>query len=96
VAGQPLPLLDLPRLGLRSYLLRLRPAETVELGSAHEGLEVVAVAAGLVQVDLASGQPTLRQGEALMAEDDSVLAFRNVSDREALVFWVQHDEPVRR
>jgi transcriptional regulator with XRE-family HTH domain len=96
VAGQPLPLLDLPSLGLRSYLLRLRPAETVDLGSAHEGLEVVAVAAGLVQVDLASGQPTLRQGEALLAEDDSVLAFRNVSDREALVFWVQRDEMLSR
>jgi transcriptional regulator with XRE-family HTH domain len=93
--GQPLPLLDDPRLGLRVQLLRIRLGESVELGLAHDGLELVAVAEGLVQVDLATGQPTLRQGEALLAEGDRVLGCRNVSDREALVFWVLRDEAAR-
>jgi transcriptional regulator with XRE-family HTH domain len=93
--GQPLPLLDDPRLGMRVQLLRLRAGETVELGLAHDGLELVAVAMGLVQVDLATGQPTLRQGEALLAERDRVLCCRNVSDREALVFHVLRDDAAR-
>jgi transcriptional regulator with XRE-family HTH domain len=95
-AGQPLPLLDDAGLGLRAYLLHLGPGESAVLDPAHDGLELVAVAAGLVQVELATGRPALRQGEALLAEDDSVLGCRNVSDREALVFWVLRDETGRR
>jgi transcriptional regulator with XRE-family HTH domain len=94
--GQPLPLLADPRAGLRVHLLHLRAGQSAELGFVHDGLELVAVAAGLVQVDLATGQPTLRQGEALLAENDRVLCCRNVSDREALVFWVLRDETATR
>ena len=94
--GQPLPLLDDPRVGLRAFLIRLRAGESAEVDPAHDGLELLAVAAGLVQVELATGQPTLRQGEALLADDDRVVACQNVGDREALVFWVLRDESVRR
>jgi transcriptional regulator with XRE-family HTH domain len=94
-AGHPMPLLDDARLGLRVQLLRLGAGESAVLEPAHDGLELVAVATGLVQVDLASGRPTLRHGEALVAESDRVLGCRNVSDREALVFRVLRDEPAR-
>jgi transcriptional regulator with XRE-family HTH domain len=94
VDGQPLPLLDDPRLGLRVHVLRLGAGESVTLASVHDGLELVAVALGLVQVHLSRGKPTLRQGEALVAEDDRILGCRNVSDRDALVFRVLRDEPI--
>ena len=51
------------------------------------------VATGLVQVLLASGGPVLRQGEALIAGRSGVTGWRNLSDREAIVFWVLHDDP---
>jgi transcriptional regulator with XRE-family HTH domain len=90
--GLPVPLLDDPRLGLRAFVLRLRAGESAELDIAREGVELVAVGLGLVQVDLATGQPTLRQGEVLLAETDHVRECRNVGDREALVFWVLRDD----
>ena len=60
---------------------------------AHKGVELVTVATGLVQVLLASGGPVLRQGEALIADRSGVTGWRNLSDREAIVFWVLHDDP---
>ena len=51
------------------------------------------VATGLVQVLLASGGPVLRQGEALIAHQSGVSGWRNLSDREAIVFWILHDDP---
>lgn len=90
--GKPLPLLDDPQAGLRAYLLRLPPGRTAELGFTHKGIELVAVATGLVQVVLASGRPVLRQGESLLAERSGISSCRNLSDREAMVFWILRDE----
>ena len=50
------------------------------------------MAAGLVQVLLATGRPVLRQGEVLLAEGSAVRSFRNVGDRDALVFRVVRDD----
>ncbi len=91
--GRPVPLLDDPRAGLRVYLVRLVPGGAATPDFAHKGVEVVNVATGLVQVLLASGGPVLRQGEALIADRSGVTGWRNLSDREAIVFWVLHDDP---
>lgn len=91
--GRPVPLLDDPHAGLRVYLVRLSPGGTATPDFAHKGVEVVNVATGLVQVLLASGGPVLRQGEALIADRSGVSGWRNLSDREAIVFWVLHDDP---
>ena len=72
------------------------PWEVLGFWSTHwpgDDVEVVTVATGLVQVLLASGGPVLRQGEALIAERSGVSGWRNLSDREAIVFWVLHDDP---
>ncbi len=91
VIDAPVPLLDDPHLGLRAYVLRLRPGASATPGFAHKGVEVVAVAQGLVQVVLATGRPVLRQGETLVAEASGVEGWRNLSDREALAFWILRD-----
>jgi hypothetical protein len=49
---------------------------------------MVAVASGLVQVLLSSGAPVLRQGEALLVEEASIAAWRDLCDREAMLFWI--------
>jgi transcriptional regulator with XRE-family HTH domain len=89
--GVPLPLLDDPKAGLRAFVLRLGPGQSATPGLAHKGVELVAVASGLVQVLLTTGQPVLRNGEALIAQESGVAGWRNLGDREALVFWVLRD-----
>jgi transcriptional regulator with XRE-family HTH domain len=91
-SDRPAPLLDDPRTGLRAYLVRLSPGGSAEPGFSHKGVELVTVAAGLVQVLLASGSPVLRQGEALIADKSGVSGWRNLGDREALVFWILQDD----
>jgi transcriptional regulator with XRE-family HTH domain len=91
--GQPLPLLDDPQVGLRAYLVQLPGRGSLSLRSGHKGLELVAVAAGLVQVTVAAGRPVLRRGEVLLAERSGIAACRNLTDQPALLFWILRDDP---
>ena len=91
-----MPLLDDPVAGLRVYLVRLEPGGSASSDFAHKGVEMVAVAQGLVQVMLPTGRPVLRQGEALIAESSSISGWRNLTDRDALLFWILRDEASRR
>ena len=44
---------------------------------------------------LTTGQPVLRRGEALIAESSRIEGWRNLADRDALVFWVCCDDAQR-
>jgi transcriptional regulator with XRE-family HTH domain len=88
---QPIALLDDPEVGLRAYLIRIPARATVEPHLAHKGIELVAVASGLVQVLLATGRPVLRAGEALLAEDLPMTGWRNLSAGDAALFWILRD-----
>ncbi len=92
-SDRPVALLDDPRAGLRAYLVRLSPGGTAAPEFVHKGVELVTVATGLVQVQLATGRPVLRPGEALIADQSGVEGWRNLTDREAVAFWILHDEP---
>jgi transcriptional regulator with XRE-family HTH domain len=94
-AGGPHPLLDDPNAGLRAYVLRLGPGESATPGLVHKGVELVTVASGLVQVQLTTGRPVLRSGEALIAESSRIEGWRNLADRDALVFWILRDDARR-
>ena len=89
--GTPVPLLDDPEAGLRTYLVRLAPGATTTPNIAHKGSELVAVIAGLVQIHLSSGRPVLRQGEALLADRSTIRGWRNIGQRPAALFWVIRD-----
>jgi transcriptional regulator with XRE-family HTH domain len=93
--GRALPLIEDPSAGLRAYLVRLAPGSSGTAPAGHKGVELVAVASGLVQLILASGRPVLRAGETCLAERAGVQAWRNLGDEEAMLFWVVRDEPVR-
>jgi transcriptional regulator with XRE-family HTH domain len=90
-SGTPIPLLDDPEAGLRAYLVRLAPGATATPNIDHKGTELVAVIGGLVQVQLTSGRPVLRQGEALLADRSSIRGWRNIAQRPAALFWVIRD-----
>ena len=87
-----LPLLDNPEAGVRAYVVRLPPGGSGSPGILHKGVEVVAVASGLVQVVLPTGRPVLRAGETLLAERSGVASWRNLSDHEAMLFWILRDD----
>ena len=89
--GEPLPLLDDREAGLRAYLVRLPQRGTVEPHMSHKGVELVAVASGLVQVLLATGRPVLRAGEALIVEEAPIAGWRNLGVGEAALFWILRD-----
>ena len=92
---RPVSLLHDRGSGMRVYLVRLSPGGSARPEFTHKGVEVVTVASGLIQVQLATGRPVLRQGEALSAERSGVEGWRNLSDREALAFWILLDPPER-
>ena len=80
------------RTGPRAYLLRIEPEGVVESAPEPHGGGIVAVADGLVQVLLRpAGRPVLRAGDALLADESAVSGFRNLADREAVLFWLPRD-----
>lgn len=86
-------LLDDPHVGLRAQLSHLAPGQSARVNAPHDGIELVAVAVGLVQVILPTGRPVLRQGEALLVDWSGVMGWRNLGDENALLFWILRDEP---
>jgi transcriptional regulator with XRE-family HTH domain len=90
-ATLPLPLLDDPAAGLRAYLIHLPLRGSGTPHVAHKGLELVAVANGLVQVVLANGRPVLRRGEVLLVEATTIEHWRNLGLSEATLFWIIRD-----
>lgn len=89
--GDPLPLLDDREAGLRAYLLRLPRRGSAEPHVSHKGVELVAVASGLVQVLLQTGRPVLRTGEALLLDETPIAGWRNLGLGEATLFWILRD-----
>jgi len=85
-------LLDDLEVGIRARVSSLSPRQSVRVPAGHRGVELVAVAAGLVQVILPGGRPVLRRGETLLAERTGIDGWRNVGDDDAMVFWILRDE----
>ena len=86
--GRPVPLLDDNITGYRLHAVYLPPHGAAVTEPAAVDAEIVAIASGLVQVFLPTASPILRQGEALSVERASIVAWRNLSDKEALLFWI--------
>jgi transcriptional regulator with XRE-family HTH domain len=84
-------LLDDPGAGLRAYLIHLGPGQSGTPPAPHKGVEVILVAAGLVQADLGSATPVLRAGDAVLATKASVLGWRNLIAEPARLFWIVRD-----
>lgn len=90
----PAALLDDPKVGLRAYLVRLGPQGSGSPHVSHKGIELVAVARGLVQVVLSAGTPVLREGDVLLVETEPILSWRNLARSDSLLFWFLRDRIV--
>jgi transcriptional regulator with XRE-family HTH domain len=72
----------------RVDLVHLAPREAVQPRKSREGTGIVAVATGLVQVQVAGQTPAVRSGEVLVAASDRVEGWRNIGQTEASLFWI--------
>jgi transcriptional regulator with XRE-family HTH domain len=90
-SGAVLPLLDDASVGLRVYLVRLDRRDEAAPPVTHKGVEAVAVADGLIQVELGSRTAALRAGEALVAERAPITRWRNLGESTATLFWILRD-----
>jgi transcriptional regulator with XRE-family HTH domain len=73
---------------LRIDLVRLAAREAGEPLIRQTGSGIVAVASGLVHVQVANQTPALRHGEVLVADSERVQGWRNLGQGEALLFWI--------
>jgi transcriptional regulator with XRE-family HTH domain len=87
----PVALLDDPATGLRAYLVQLGPGERGTPPVAHKGVELILVAAGLIQADLGAATPVLRAGDAVLATRASVAGWLNLLADPARLFWIIRD-----
>lgn len=89
--GDPLALLDDRQAGLRAYLVRLPRRGSAQPHISHKGVEMVAIASGLVQVLLETGRPVLTTGETLLLDETPIAGWRNLGVGEATLFWILRD-----
>ena len=73
---------------LRIDLVHLGPREAGAPTDTRPGTGIVAVAGGLVQIQVAGQTPAVRSGEVLVADSALVERWRNLGQTEAVLFWI--------
>ena len=73
---------------LRVDLVHLGVREAATLANRQKGTGIVAVASGLVQVQVAGQTPAVRYGEVLVTDSERVEGWRNLGQTEAVLFWI--------
>jgi transcriptional regulator with XRE-family HTH domain len=73
---------------LRIDLIQLRPRQAGRPENRPPGSAILAVASGMVQIDVGGQTPAVRHGEVLVADSDRVRGWRNVGHGEAMLFWI--------
>jgi transcriptional regulator with XRE-family HTH domain len=73
---------------LRVDLIQLGPRQAGQPADRPAGSVIVAVATGMVQVEVGGQTPAVRHGEVLVADGDRVTGWRNVGHGDAMLFWI--------
>jgi transcriptional regulator with XRE-family HTH domain len=73
---------------LRVDLVHLAAREAGKPATQHKGTAIVAVASGLVHVQVAGQTPAVRHGEVLLADSARVEGWRNLGQSDAMLFWI--------
>ena len=73
---------------LRVDLVHLGVREAAAQADRRKGTGIVAIASGLVQVQVAGQTPAVRYGEVLVAESERIEGWRNLGQTEAVLFWI--------
>jgi transcriptional regulator with XRE-family HTH domain len=74
-------------------LVHLGARESARTPDVRDGTGIVAVAAGLVQVQVAGQTPAVRAGEVLVASAERIEGWRNLSQSDAMLFWIVQARP---
>jgi DNA-binding XRE family transcriptional regulator len=69
-------------------LVHLGPRDVGAPPARLAGRAIVAVSRGLIQVRVGEQTPAIRDGEVLVADCAAVRDWRNLGDREAVLFWI--------
>jgi transcriptional regulator with XRE-family HTH domain len=77
--------------GLRAFLVMLGAVEDGRAPFGHQGVELVAVVRGLVQIDVGDDTPVLRAGDSLLATTAPIAGWRNLRPEPAVFYWVLRD-----
>lgn len=81
-------LIDEPRLGVRTLLVRIPAHGAAAQAAGTRGRELLLAAQGLIQVVLPTARPVIRPGDAILVTDGPIVSCRNLGDDEARVFWL--------
>jgi transcriptional regulator with XRE-family HTH domain len=73
---------------LRVDLVQLAPREAGTPSGRRKGSGIVAVASGLVHVEIGGQTPAVRHGEVLVADSERIEGWRNIGSAEAVLFWI--------
>ena len=73
---------------LRVDLVHLDAREAGAPPDKQTGTGIVAVASGLVHIQVAGQTPAVRYGEVLVADSERVEGWRNLGKTEAVLFWI--------
>ncbi len=84
-------LADDATVGLRAYFVQLDGNDRGEPPTMHNGIQLVAVARGLVQVEAGDDTPVLRAGDSLLATTSSITGWRNLRPDPAAFYWILRD-----
>ncbi|MEX2627789.1 MAG: helix-turn-helix domain-containing protein [Ilumatobacteraceae bacterium] len=84
-------LADDATMGLRAYFVALDANDQGEPPIAHQGIELVAVARGLVQVETEDDTPVLRAGDSMLTTTASITRWRNLRPDPAAFYWILRD-----
>jgi transcriptional regulator with XRE-family HTH domain len=88
-AAEPmLRLLGGPEGDLRVDLIQLGPRQSGRPAERPLGRVVLAVASGMVQVEVDGQTPAVRHGEVLVADGERITGWRNLGRRDAMMFWM--------
>ena len=68
--------------------MHLGVREAATPADRQKGTGIVAVASGLVQVQVAGQTPAVRYGEVLVADSERIEGWRNLGQTEAVLFWI--------
>lgn len=85
-------LADDPRVGLRAHLIVIGGHASAAPPFDHDGIELVAVVRGLVQVGVGEDAPVLRPGDTLLITSAHVRSWRNLRPDPAALLWVLRDQ----
>lgn len=85
------PLADDSLVGMRAFSITLGAHERSTPPLAHQGVELIAVLRGLVQVDAGDDTPVLRAGDSLLAVTSPITGWTNLRPDPAAFYWILRD-----